>query len=110
MKNKQRLIKFRGGVRIGAIVSTWPNGMLEIDSDKIVLKDIGLKRELIFLKGEIERIVVKKVFPYISYEVRFYSKNNEFNDYYSFGYWSFRFDKLLDALKSLGYGSLLRTK
>jgi hypothetical protein len=95
--------KFRGGTRIGILISTWPNGMLEISQDSLILRDELMKKELKFSKGEIVRIEIKKIFPIIGCGILIHHNNNCYDKYVYFGYLSFRMDKLLDALKKCGW-------
>lgn len=102
MNNNLKDYKFRGGVDIGIPSSTWPFGILEIYYNKLILRDKLLGKNIEFLKDNIERIEVKRIFS-IKHAIRIYSKNPKQNDLYAFYYWPNRFSKISDALKELKY-------
>ncbi|MDD3006558.1 MAG: hypothetical protein PHX30_03185 [Candidatus Pacebacteria bacterium] len=95
--------KFRGGLSIGIFGSTWPNGILEVSQASLVLRDELMKKEYKLSKGDIIRIEVKKYFPIIGYGIRIYHNNKRYDKSMFFWYWSYRMDKLTNALKELGW-------
>lgn len=95
--------KFRGGLWVGWSANSWPNGILEIGLNTLILRDEMLGKEFIFSKNEISEIKIKKFFPVIGYGIRIYHRNKNYNKKIFFWYWSFRFNKLINALKKLGW-------
>jgi hypothetical protein len=91
--------KFRGGTRIGILISTWPNGILEVNEDFLILRDELMKKELKFSKEQVVRIEIKKSFPIIGCSIRIYHTNNNHEKEISFGYLNFHFNNLINALK-----------
>lgn len=99
----EKKYKFRGGTRIGFLISTWPNGLLEVNNDYLVLRDDLMKREFKLSKEAVSRIEIKKPFPIIGCSIRIYHTNNNYEKEISFGYLSFHFNNLIDALKKCGW-------
>jgi hypothetical protein len=94
--------KFKGGVWIGLWANSWPFGSLEIDKEKLVLRDNLINKEFNFLKNEVEKIVPKKVLPVIGYGIRIYPKSKTVPLYF----WAGRkksFNQLISILKTLNY-------
>lgn len=83
--------------------NSWPNGVLEVSGDHLILRDEMIKKEFSFSKSQVSKIAVKKVFPLIGYGIRIYHNNESYDKRLYFWYWSVRFDKLLGALKECGW-------
>ena len=106
MSTSQKSYKFRGGVKTRVFTgslkgSTWPNGILKINEDKIILEDHMFKTVIEYPREQIERIEVRKIIPIIGHGIRIHSKNK--NDTSDFWYVSWRLNKLLDALRDCNY-------
>lgn len=101
MTNQQN--KFRGGLRVGLYSNSWPNGLLEVNSDSLVLRDATMNKEYKFLKDDIDQIKIKKVFPIIGYGIRIYHHKKDYKDKVYFWYVSLHFGKLTKALKDSGW-------
>ena len=84
-------------------VTSWPNGVLEIDQNTLILRDEIFKKEIKLSKDEIEKIEIKKYFPIIGYAIKIYPKDKKHINNLSFAYLSFKFDKLINALKEFNY-------
>lgn len=93
--------KFRGGTRIGILTNTWPNGILEVSSDCLILRDELIGKELRFSKDDVSRIEVKKLFPIIGHVIQIHHNNKSYDNSISFG--CFHMKKLANALKELGW-------
>ncbi len=92
--------KFRGGIWIGWLwANSWPNVVLEVSQDSLILRDEMIHKEFKFSKGDITKIEIKKFFPIIGYCIRIHHNNKNYNERLFFGYPSFKFNKLLEALK-----------
>ena len=79
MNSENHNCKFRGGFRVGLLAVTWPNGILEISENSIILHDLMFKKDYKFSRGEIVKIETKKVFPIIGYGIRLYHTNPDYN-------------------------------
>ena len=95
--------KFRGGIKVGLWASSWPNGVLEVGRSSLILQDKMTGKEYTFLKQDIVRIEVKKVFPIIGSGIQLHHTNKNYDKKIYFWYLSFRFNKLIDALKEFGW-------
>lgn len=95
--------RFRGGVWTGPWASTWPFGVLEVGQDYLVISDESLERESRFVRGDIERIEVKRILPIIGFGIRIVPVNKARGGNLYFWYPSFRFKKLISALREHGW-------
>ena len=100
--------KFSGGVWIGYFSYTWPYAKLEISPERLTVKIEGLpfdraKKELSFTHDEIEKVEVKKYFPVIAYGIRIVVRDKRVSRLFYFWYISFKFKKLISALKEFGW-------
>ena len=87
---------------------TWPFGKLEVRPDQLVIGIEGLpfsslKIEHRFSHDEIEKIEIKKYFPIIAYGIHIVAKDRKIGNLLYFWYLSFRFNKLVKALKECGW-------
>lgn len=95
--------KFRGGFRVGLLAVSWPNGLLEVSSNSIILHDEMFKKDYKFSKDEITKIEIKKIFPVIGYGIRLHHTNQNYNNKIIFWYVSFHFKNLVTTLEELGW-------
>ena len=95
--------KFKGGVRIGFLSTTWPSGILEVTENSLTLRSEMTKQELTFSKNDIVKIDIKKVFPIIGYGIRIHHTNTTYSKKIYFWYVGLHFSKLISALKELGW-------
>ena len=94
--------KFKGGVWIGFASATWPWGILEFDRDQLTIAIADMKK-LSFTRNEIERLEVKKYFPIVAYGIHIVPRDKTKGTPLYFWYISFRFNKLISALKDCGW-------
>lgn len=100
--------KFKGGVWIGHISVTWPFGKLEIGQNELVISIDDLpftsfKIERRFTPEDIEKIEVKRYLPIIGYGIHIIPRDKTKENPIYFWYLSFRFEKLINVLKELGW-------
>lgn len=95
--------KFKGGLRVGLLANSWPNGELEISKDDIICRDLMFKKEYRFSKEEVTKIEIKKVFPIIGKGIRIHHTNPSYSEKIYFWYVGFKFNNLLSTLKELGW-------
>ena len=103
MNLENKNYKFRGGLRVGQLANSWPNGALVVSNELLVLRDEMFKKEYKFSKNDAVRIKIKKVFPVIGFGIRIYHTNQNYNEKIIFWYISFHFSKLINALKEFGW-------
>lgn len=94
--------KFKGGAWIGSVSATWPWGILDFDSNHLAIAIVNVK-EISFSRGEIERLEIKKFFPIIAYGIHIVPRDKSKGTLLYFWYISFRFKKLINALKECGW-------
>jgi len=95
--------KFRGGLRVGIYSNTWPNGLLEVNRDNLILHDETMKKNYEFYKDDVDRIKIIKIFPIIGYGVRIYHHKKDYSDKIYFWFVGIRFARMLSALKDAGW-------
>lgn len=100
---ENKIHKFRGGVWLGFTAATWPWGVLEVSSDQLVVIDESLKKEVSFTHEEIEKIEIKRYFPVIAYGICITPRDKMKRQLLYFWYISFRFKKLINALKQFNW-------
>jgi len=91
--------------------STWPFGALEVSKDQLAIMDENLtvtgkvesKIEHRFTHDEIEKIKIVRVFPIIGYGIHIFPRDRTKGQLFYFWYISFRFKKLINALKQFGW-------
>jgi len=98
-----QLNKFRGGIRVGLYSNSWPNGTLEVGADKLVLHDATMNKTYEFLKQDVDKVEIKKMFPIIAYGIRICHHKKDYKDKVYFWYVSMHFSKLTKTLKDFGW-------
>lgn len=104
MDNKEKgVYKFIGGIRVGMLANSWPSGELEINSNYLILRDKMFKKEYKFLKDDVIKIEMKKIFPIIAYGVRICHKRQGYNPEIYFWYVGTKFKEFIGVLRESGW-------
>lgn len=95
--------KFVGGLHLGTIATTWPNGELYIGKDTIMVKDLGLEREIVFNKNDVKQLVFRNIFFFFGNGIQIYHSRKDVSDRIIFWFPRAKKTDITDQLGALGW-------
>jgi len=92
--------KFRGGLQEGSFVTTWPNGVLEIYENHMILHNKMKKKKYEFSKQDVIKIEINTFSPTIGRGIRVHHNKDYDKEIY---FWTGNLEKLTQGLKEFGW-------